>query len=302
MERYHLVIISGVSGSGKSTALKAFEDLGYFCVDNLPAPLITPFVDFLEGLSSGAAATFQNYTKFALLVDFVDENYFPLIEQAVFRLIKAQTEVTLLFFDCQDEVIIRRFQETRRPHPLLAVQGSGSTIREALMRERELLSDFRAAAARVIDTTSFSPHDLRRTVLSFAKGDKASSPELEATILSFGFKYGVPSDVDMILDVRFLANPHFVPELREHTGLEQVVEDFIFQSVEATEFVDRVLDLLQFLVPKYQAEGKSYLTVGIGCTGGQHRSVAIARKIAERLQISGVSAKTRHRDVTRTNS
>ncbi len=310
---FHLVIITGVSGSGKSTALDAFEDVGYFCVENLPAALIPNFVDFIKGLpaaeNAGAnsnvnsgvdfALSGSEHSKFALLVDCRDKDSAPLIQNAMLDLIQAGTEVTLLFFDCQDEVAIRRFQETRRPHPILAARAAGITIREALATERQLLSDFRGAATKVIDTSSFSPHELRRVVVEYARTDVVASSRLTLTLQSFGFKYGVPVDADVIMDVRFLPNPHFVPELKELSGLEARVCDYVFQSEDATEFVTRLADLLTFLVPRYQQEGKHYLTVAIGCTGGRHRSVALVEKLGSSLGEVNATITLFHRDLPR---
>ena len=312
MERhFHLVIITGVSGSGKSTALDAFEDVGYFCVDNLPSALIPNFVEFLKGLPAKHAAdcalpansavdfalSGAEHSKFALLVDCRDKESAPLIQTAMLEMIKAGTEVTLLFFDCQDEVAIRRFQETRRPHPILAARAAGVTIKEALTAERQLLSDFRGVATKVIDTSAYSPHDLRRVVVEHARTDVVAASRLSLVLQSFGFKYGLPVDADIIMDVRFLPNPHFVPELRELSGLEGSVSDYVFQSDEADEFVRRFSEMLRFLIPRYQLEGKRYLTVGIGCTGGRHRSVAIVEKLNAKLGDMNALISVFHRDL-----
>lgn len=287
-----LVIISGVSGAGKSTALKAFEDLGYFCVDNLPAPLITPFIDFLIAPPSGEV---RHSDKFALLVDCREESSFPSIRKALNRLHGTGMETEILFLDCDDDVAIRRFQETRRPHPLLVSGSSGMTVTKAIAKERELLEEFRSAASRTLDTSSFTPHDLRRAIQEFV----GSSTELEISLLSFGFKYGVPHDADLIVDVRFLPNPHFVAGLGEKTGLEEKVRDYVFCAPDAQQFVEQYAKLLEFLIPRYRKEGKRYLTIAIGCTGGRHRSVAISEAMSAELRKQNLQPAVRHRDIQR---
>ena len=214
---------------------------------------------------------------------------------AVERFRAAEAEISLLFVDCQDEVVARRYSETRRPHPLLVGSHQSETVYEALARERELLADFREAATRIIDTTSFTPHELRRVVEDSCQHRN----KLEVTLVSFGYKYGLPNDADLLVDVRFLANPYFVKELRRGTGLDQEVANYIFQYPEADEFVARYLSLIEYLVPKYQEEGKRYLTIGIGCTGGRHRSVAVTSRLKDGLQALGIHAIVRHRDVQR---
>ena len=305
MAKSQLMIITGVSGSGKSTALNAFEDLGYFCIDNLPAPLVKPFLDLV--LSQGdsdtslgfqgalSAAEAHGPRRYALLVDCRDEGAFPSVKQAIQTLREAGVEVSLLFFDCLDEVATRRFRETRRPHPLLLSGTLIKTVGEALAKERELLASFRAAATKIFDTSAFSPHDLRKAVEEYC----GAKSRLEVIVESFGFKYGNPSDSDVVIDVRFLPNPHFVDELRPKTGLDKEVKDFVLREPDAKAFMEKYLELLQFLLPKYEQEGKRYLTVGIGCTGGKHRSVALTEAFADALKLQGYNVKLRHRDVGR---
>lgn len=310
-----LFILSGISGAGNSTALNAFEDLGYFCVDNLPAPLVANFVDFVEAKASASAiessplsiASTQPVkparlrTHFALLVDIRDEESAFAVSEAVSRLRSSQlVEVTHLFVDCDDDVIIRRYQETRRPHPLLARGVLMGTVREALTKEREVLSQIRSAADRIIDTTSLTPHDLRRFIENCVRdqvGAKKSS--IEVTLQSFGFKYGAPRDADIVIDVRFLPNPHFVPELREFNGKDKRVADYVFSNGDANEFLRHYGELLKFLLPRYEREGKRYVTVAIGCTGGHHRSVSIGERLAEYLLNLGFVVNIRHRDISR---
>jgi len=302
MQANRLVIITGLSGSGKSLALDVFEDMGYFCVDNLPAPLISQFVEFLINIPEGwgrvradASGGEQKIVewRFALQVDCRDETAFPVVSRAIDRLREIGTEVSLLFFDCFDDILAQRYRETRRPHPLLLAHTSLRSLSDAFSKERELLSEFRGTANRIIDTTSFSPHDLRRVVEGFFRHES----KLDITVSSFGFKYGVPHDVDLLIDVRFLPNPHFVPGMREQTGLEESVQSFVFQSPDANEFFSRYMSLLDFVLPRYQQEGKRYLNIAVGCTGGRHRSVAIALRLTKELEGKGYRVSTRHRDV-----
>jgi RNase adapter protein RapZ len=303
MNKTRLVIISGISGSGKSTVLNAFEDMGFYCVDNLPVPLLAHFADFLCGSSvPGVPETeaiplgaWISSKLFALLINLDEQRSFLHVQGAVERMRAAGVEVSLLFLDCQDEVIIRRYSETRRPHPLLVGTHSSLTIEEALAKERELLSNVREAATRVIDTTSYTPHGLRQVVEEYCQHHN----HLEITLVSFGYKYGLPHDADLVVDVRFLANPYFVRALRPLTGLEKSVADYVFQSQDAEEFVCRYLHLLEYLIPKYQEEGKHYLTIGIGCTGGRHRSIALTMRIKSELEARGFYLTVRHRDINR---
>ena len=309
MQANRLVIITGMSGSGKSIALNVFEDMGYFCIDNLPAPLISNFVEFLLNIPDTwfhtppapnhvEGPTSPREWKFALRVDCRDEKSFPDVSKAVEKLRSVGTDVTLLFFDCFDEVLVQRFRETRRPHPILLLDPTLKTIPEALARERQMLSEFRGSANRIIDTTSFSPHDLRRVVEGFFRHENS----LEIVILSFGFKFGVPYDADLMIDVRFLPNPHFVPGLREKTGFDAPVQEFIADNPESEDFLQRYLGLLEFLLPRYQQEGKRYLCIGVGCTGGRHRSVALTLRIGAELDKLGFKTTIKHRDVDRPNS
>lgn len=310
MQANRLVIVTGLSGSGKSTALKSFEDMGYFCVDNLPVPLITNFVDFLIDIpdqwahypSSVRGDMAPQVTKnpsskwrFALLVDCREEKSFPDIFTAIEKLKNKGTEVSFLYLDCSDEALVHRFRETRRPHPLLMVDQKLKTLSEGINKERNLLAPFRAVATRVIDTSSFSPHDLRREIEGFFE----FQVPLQITISSFGFKYGLPYDADLIVDVRFLKNPYFVKELKDKTGDQEEVRNYVFQSPDTEQFIKHYMDLLKFLLPRYQQEGKRYLSIGVGCTGGKHRSVAIAVKLTELLEKENFSVNLNHRDITR---
>ncbi len=304
MKHKRLIIIGGISGSGKSTVLNAFEDMGFYCVDNLPVSLLASFADLIinlqdqenTGVFPGRAVLQQGEVAlFALLINFRDQHSFASVAKVVASLREAGVEVSLLFLDCYDEVVIRRYSETRRPHPLLLGVRDSDTMQEALARERQLSADFREAADRIIDTTSYTPHELRRVVEDYCRHQN----ELGITLVSFGYKYGVPPDADLLVDVRFLANPYFVNDLRSLSGLDQPVYDYIFQHSDAEEFVKKYLSLLEYLLPRYQQEGKRYLTIGIGCTGGRHRAIAVAERLSKELQGRGVSIALRHRDINR---
>lgn len=287
MAAKRLVILSGISGAGKSTALKAFEDMGFFCVDNLPAELIPDFSRLLLGGTQASA-------QYALLVDCRGENFVPLVKKAVDSLKGAGVEVKLFYLDCQDEVAIRRYRETRRPHPLLfGNRPTVGTIAEAIEKERELLYPFRQIATTVIDTTGYSPHDLRRVL----EGAMSHVSHLEIVVTSFGFKNGLPHDADLVIDVRFLPNPYFVEDLCDLTGLEQPVRDYVIKHEATQSFLTHYESLLAFLVPHYEKEGKRYLTIAVGCTGGKHRSVVIAQCIADDLTEKGYRCVVRHRDI-----
>lgn len=284
--RLHFLILTGTSGSGKSHALNCLEDVGYFCVDNLPLALIGHFADLCE--RSG-----RDLSKIALVVD-VRERIF-LDEQGITPILDLRRRghrVETLFFDADDAVLIQRFSETRRPHPL---SPHGSVL-EGLTRERAMLAELRNTADRRIDTTHFSVHDLRAHIRSHY-GRDLDGKALTISVVAFGFKYGVPLEADLLFDVRFLANPHFVPELKEHTGREPAVRDYVLADARSEPLLARLTDLLAFVIPAYEQEGRSYLTIGIGCTGGKHRSVVIAERLAEALGAQGHAVEVRHRDI-----
>jgi UPF0042 nucleotide-binding protein len=277
-----LVIVTGLSGSGKSYVNKCLEDMGYFCVDNLPLELLEPLIDRVSGKN-----------RVGIILDVRNPDFATRFPEILARLRRRVPGARLLFLDASEESLIRRFSETRRPHPL----AGRATLLEALRRERELLEEVRAVADVVVDTSAMTVHDLRHAFRNVEAGRSPGS-QLVVTVLSFGFKHGIPVDSDLLFDVRFLPNPHFVPKLRPHTGRDREVRAFLDKSDATHEFLEHTLNLLRFLIPQYVAEGKSYLTIGIGCTGGRHRSVMIAEAIKKGLVgLKGVQARVRHRDI-----
>ena len=280
-----LIIITGLSGSGMSSAMNVFEDLGYFCVDNLPVQLIPSFVHLFEMKESGI-------TRAALSVNIREGEFLKNFPQVYAQLRRRDDlETTVLFLEASDAALQRRYSETRRPHPL----GEGRVL-EAIQEEREQLAQIRKLADVMIDTSDHTVHTLRAWLKTrFAPENVAQQTEI--TVLSFGFKHGIPLDADLLFDVRFLPNPHFVPELRELTGNDDPVIEFLEKSEEAHETVRRFKELLDFLMPLYQREGKSYVTVAVGCTGGKHRSVAVANALGRHLSREGYHARSAHRDV-----
>jgi len=278
-----VVIITGVSGSGMSSALKDFEDLGYFAIDNLPAQLIPTFVRLCDDS--------QEIDRTAFVVDVRAREFLNKFPRMHEELKERGANVTVLFLEADDEVLLRRYSETRRPHPL-----TDQTVREAIQQERELLSEIRELADHVIDTSEHTVHSLREVIRNqFA--DKSGAHELNVTISSFGFRHGSPRGVDMVFDVRFLPNPHFLADLRPLTGLDPQVIKYLQSESEVEDTIARFVDLLAYLLPRFQREGKSYLTVGIGCTGGRHRSVMVAEEMGKKLNELGYKSNVVHRDL-----
>jgi UPF0042 nucleotide-binding protein len=280
-----LIIITGLSGAGMSSAMNVFEDLGYFCVDNLPVQLIPSFVHLFERKETGI-------TRAALGVNIREREFLVSFPQVYAQLrSRDDIETTVLFMEASDAALHRRYSETRRPHPL----GEGRVL-ESIGEERGQLQPIRALADVVIDTSDHTVHTLRAWLKNrFAP--ESTEGKTDITIISFGFKYGVPLDADLLFDVRFLPNPHFVPELKALTGNDQPVIDYLNKSEEVRETINQFNGLLNYLMPLYQREGKSYVTVGIGCTGGKHRSVAVANAIGKYLNREGLHARVVHRDV-----
>lgn len=281
-----VVILTGQSGAGKSTAMRALEDVGYYCVDNLPTALAQTLVDTLS--AAGVAQLL------ALGMDLREPGFLTECPALVQRLRGGPHETDLIFLQAQEEVLLRRYSQTRRLHPL----DDGRGLRAAIQREQQILSPLRELADATIDTTALSPHSLRgRFGTQFGPGGDAAA--LRVSVVSFGFKYGVPIEADMLLDVRFVANPFFDARLRPQTGLQAPVADYVMARPEAQTFLRHTLAFLRFLLPNYQREGKRYFTLGIGCTGGRHRSVALAAAIAAAIGDDNVVTDVQHRDVDR---
>lgn len=279
-----IIIVTGLSGSGKSVAIRALEDNGYFCVDNLPALLIPKFIDLCEGYDEGIS-------RIALGVDLRGGQFLQGWPQVLAGMRAAGHHVQVLFFDASDEVLIRRFSETRRPHPLAGEEP----IQEGISRERKALEAMRELADKVIDTSDFNVHQLKREMEEqFCQAPYCRS--MNVFLTSFGYKYGIPHDTDMILDVRFLPNPYFVGELRGKDGRQSEVEEYVLKNEETRSFLDRLLSLLEFTLPLYEREGKSSLTLALGCTGGRHRSVVLVEELQKRLG-GGFRIHVKHRDI-----
>jgi RNase adapter protein RapZ len=280
-----LVIVTGISGAGKASALKAFEDMGFHCVDNLPLELLP---DFAELVSKS-----KEVEKAAIVVDVREGSTIDRLPE-ILKSVKKLLRTRVVFLDAQDAALVRRYSETRRPHPL----GRSETVWRSIVEERQLLDPIRNVADTLIDTSNFNVHELRARILTrYGREDKSN--RLLVSCLSFGFKNGVPLDADMVFDVRFLPNPHFVPEFRRKTGLDPKVAAYVRGFPQTGEFLDKVTKLMLYLLPHYVQEGKSYLTVAFGCTGGQHRSVMMAEEMAKRLEKAGYQVKALHRDMVR---
>jgi UPF0042 nucleotide-binding protein len=281
------VLITGLSGSGKGSALRAFEDLGYYCVDNLPTDLIRTFRDLCFAPGS-------RIEKTAVAVDAREGeaiNHLPLLYE---KLAREQPRPSLLFLDASDEAVIRRFEETRRPHPL----GRDLPLQQAINLERRLLEPVRRRADEIIDTTRVNTHELREMIHARFGGGKARKV-MPISMVSFGYRFGLPPEADLVFDVRFLPNPNYVRELKKKTGRDPAVHRFMERAPATAEFVRRVTDLLLYLLPQYIREGKSYMTIAVGCTGGRHRSVMVTERLASALADEGYETKVTHRDIGR---
>ncbi len=279
----NLIVITGMSGAGKTVAVQALEDLGYFCVDNLPPVLIPKFVELMEQSSTAISHV-------ALVLDLRGREFFDAVFQALDQLTdKEKFHVQILFLDANDDVLVKRYKETRRRHPLAP---HGSPL-EGIRQERELLKELKGRAHQIIDTSQLKPAQLREKIMQrFSKNQHPFT----VNIMSFGYKYGIPIDADLVFDVRFLPNPHYVDEMRPKTGLDPDVADYVLKWNETKEFMHKLIELLSFLLPSYQREGKSQLVIAIGCTGGKHRSVTIAEAIGRQLAHQ-YPIEVTHRDV-----
>ena len=283
------IIISGLSGAGKSKAASYMEDMDFFCVDNLPAPLIPKFAEL--GMAGAG-----EYDRVVLVTDIRSGTKFDSLFQALRDLKEMKCDYRILFMDASDEVIIKRYKETRRSHPLAEECDS---LEEAIRMEREMLAPLRERAEYIIDTSNLSTAKLKGELRRLFGRSGTSEGQMEVRVTSFGFKHGLPMESDLVLDVRFLPNPYYVAELRPLTGLDRGVRDYVFSSPQTAEFLTRLNELVAWLLPRYEEEGKTSLVISIGCTGGHHRSVAVAHALADRLRSAGWPVAESHRDLGR---
>ncbi|BAF60910.1 MAG: RNase adapter RapZ [Pelotomaculum sp.] len=282
-----LVIVTGLSGAGKTQALRSLEDLGFFCVDNLPPALIAKFAE----LCAQAASRINNI---ALGVDIRGGEFFNALFQVLSDIDAQGIQYEILFLEASDETLVRRFKESRRPHPL----STHGEILDVIREERNRLRDLRGMANKIIDTSNMEVKQLKEEIAAIF-GDSTVASRLHITVVSFGFKYGIPLDSDLVIDVRFLPNPYYQPSLRVLTGNDPAVRDFVFSSPVTEEFMKKFTDLIKFLIPHYIKEGKTTLMIAIGCTGGMHRSVALAGRLGEILREKDFRVTVRHRDINR---
>lgn len=283
-----LVIITGLSGSGKSIVAKCFEDLGYYTVDNLPLPLLRLFLETPLELVPG-------YDRIAVVTDVRAPGFAEEFPRLLAEVDRDRIEPTILFLETSDEVLVRRFSETRRPHPL----APDRPVIEGIRHERELMAEIRGRADMVFDTSEWSVHEIRSQVYREFAGNLGEEPGMVVSLVSFGFKHGIPYGTDLLFDVRFLSNPHFVPGLRELTGQDAGVQEYLAEIPDYGELVERLTQLLLYLLPRYRQENRSYVSVAVGCTGGRHRSVAVCERLREELLGEGWPARVIHRDIGR---
>lgn len=287
MKNLRIVIVTGLSGSGKSTALRALEDIGFFCVDNLPILLLPKFLE-IQGEVSG------EISKVALVMDVRERHFLEKHIEIISKLKKKKYSIEILFLEASDDSLVHRFSETRRAHPL----SEKRNVSESITLEREKLRGLKDIADTIIDTSLYNIHQLKaliqRYYLDPLKGDR-----ITINLISFGFRYGLPSDADMALDVRFLPNPYFFKDLKNHDGNDSRVKEFVLKWDDTAHFLSKLYELLSFLVPRYEKEGKTYLTIAVGCTGGRHRSVVILNQLAEYLSGKDYSVNVNHRDINR---
>ncbi len=279
-----IFIITGLSGSGKSTAMAAFEDAGFYCIDNMPVDLLPKFLEMPIERDSEIAGI-------ALVMDLRERAFLTRYGAVFDELKKKGYYFEILFLEAAEKVLVQRYSETRRQHPM----SSGKSLLEDIRLEKSQLDDLRSAADLIINTSELNVHELKAKILDIAQKTRKTA-RMRISVVSFGFKYGIPYDADLIMDVRFLANPYFIPELKQLDGEAQAIKDFVLGHRESGEFLEKYCNLIDFLIPLYEREGKTYLTIAIGCTGGRHRSVAIARTIYEHIHAMGKTVELNHRD------
>jgi UPF0042 nucleotide-binding protein len=287
VKNLRIVIITGLSGSGKSTALRALEDIGFFCVDNLPILLLPKFLE-IEGQASGEVS------KVALVMDIRERYFLEKHMEVISKLKKKKYSIEILFLEASDDSLLHRFSETRRAHPL----SEKRTVSESITLEREKLRELKDIADNIIDTSLYNIHQLK-DLLQRHYLDPLRGGKITINLISFGYRYGLPSDADMALDVRFLPNPYFFKDLKEYNGNDSRVKEYVLKWDDTLHFLDKIYSLLSFLIPRYEKEGKTYLTIAVGCTGGRHRSVVILNRISEFLLEKGYTINVNHRDMER---
>jgi len=285
-DRLQLVVVTGLSGSGKSTAIHVLEDLGFYCIDNLPVALIPRVVELWESSQ-------EEVRRVALGVDVRERHFLDEVPSVFAELRTRGVALEVLYLEASEEVLLRRFSETRRPHPA----ADGGSLADGIRREREKLRALREASDRIVDTSALTVHELRATLRDLL--ERTETGTLTVALQSFGYKYGLPTDADLVLDCRFLPNPFFVEELRHRVGTDQAVADYVLKRDETQQLLQHITGLLDFALPQYQREGKSYLTIAIGCTGGRHRSIALVEELRRLLAARGHRVLVRHRDVER---
>lgn len=285
----HLVVITGMSGAGKSYALNVLEDMDYYCIDNMPPLLIEEFVKLYD------THEIKKTSNIAVGVDIRGGEFFYKITEIIASLKKGGIKVDTLFLDAEDATLISRYQESRRTHPL----SRSGRVQDGIDMERQVMADIKESATYIIDTTDKSIWDLKRKVISLFSSESKVKTGFPINILSFGFKHGMPNDIDMVFDVRFIDNPYYVLELRKNTGLDKNVHDYVMEKPEAKEFLKKLIDMLDYLIPLYIKEGKGQLSIAIGCTGGKHRSVTIAQELAKHLEKTSYSITTDHVNISK---
>lgn len=286
MKNPKIFIITGLSGSGKSTAMAAFEDAGFYCVDNMPTELLPKFLDLPMKNDPGI-------NGFAFVMDMRAKNFLPKISSINDLLNAKGYKTQIIFLEADEDALLKRYSQTRRHHPV----SHEKSLMESIKSEKNMMASIRRISQTIIDTTNYNVHKLKSEIISIAQQKSETILAMKVTILSFGFKYGVPRDTDLIIDMRFLLNPYFMPELKNQDGESKDVRSFVLATKEAQIFLEKYLSLLDFLIPLYKKEGKAYLTIAVGCTGGRHRSVVIARKLFEHLNLKGFKPDIIHRDI-----
>jgi len=287
MKKYKIIIISGLSGSGKSTAIAALEDAGFFCVDNMPVKLLPKFLEL-------PVQDDTDIKGLAFVMDVREKSFLESWQPIFEHLRQKGYHFEILFLEADETVLLKRYSQTRRHHPL----SGDKTLLQGIRDEIKLLEPLKGSATRIINTSNYNIHDLKSVIFNICRAqDKTETFPMRINVTSFGFKHGIPHDADLIIDVRFLANPYFIPELKSHDGKDEDVQNFVLNNAITRAFMKKFIDLIDFLIPLYEKEGKSYLTIAVGCTGGQHRSVVIVGALSEHIQKFGRPVNINHRDM-----